>query len=87
MLQEAVEEQNAIGWEHLLKGWMSKQWAQAQDEYYKDRSKHDKKINLKYHNKLTWSRMVIKILHEIAFSAWKYCNKDSYGHDQHFLLK
>ena len=81
-LQGAVIEQTSIGWEHILKGWMSKKWAQAQGAYYKERSETDTKINLKYHNALTWSKMVIRGLQEIAFDTWKFRNKDIYGHDK-----
>ena len=35
-LQAAVDEQTAIGWEHILKGWMSTKWAQVQGEYYRE---------------------------------------------------
>ena len=82
ILQEAAVEQNHIGWEHLLKGWISKKWEQAQEEFYKERSKQDKRINLKYHNQLTWSKMFIKGLQDIAFSTWKFCNKDIHSHDK-----
>ena len=81
-LQEAVEEQTAIGWEHILKGWLSTKWAQAQGEYYRERCKNDTKINLKYHNAITWSKLVIRGLQDIAFDTWKFRNKDIYGHDK-----
>lgn len=31
-IQTAIEEQKEIGWNPILKGWLSKRWAQAQEE-------------------------------------------------------
>ena len=82
ILQEAVVEQNNIGWDHMLKGWISKKWGQAQEEFYKERSQQDTRINLQYHNHLTWSKTIIKGLLEVAFTTWKFRNKDIHGHDK-----
>ena len=81
-IQNAVSEQTSIGWNHIFKGWISTKWAIAQDEYYDERCKTDKRINRKYHNKTTWSKTVIHGLHDIAFSTWKFRNKDIYGHNK-----
>ena len=78
----AVSEQTTIGWKHIFKGWISTKWAIAQEEYYAERSKNDKRINRKYYNKTTWSKTVIHRLHDIAFSTWKFRNKDIYGHNK-----
>ena len=37
LLTDAVQEQDDIGWEHCLKGRMSKKWAAAQHKYYAER--------------------------------------------------
>ena len=82
LLHQAEQEQNKIGWNNFLKGWMSKKWAEAQQEYYKARNQYDETINNKYHNGLTWSKKVIQIIQQIAFETWKFRNKDIYGHSK-----
>ena len=81
-IQQAVIEQNKIGWNHAFKGWLSTKWAMAQDEYYEARSQTDKRINRKYHNRISWSKTIIQGLQEIAFSTWKFRNRDIYGHNK-----
>ena len=81
-LQEAFKEQTTIGWNHILKGWVSHKWAQAQDEYYRNRAKQDERINRKYDNGIAWNKLLITELQAAAFTTWKFRNKDIYGHSK-----
>ena len=48
----------------------------------KERSKTDKRINRKYHNRISWSKTIIQGLQDIAFSTWKFRNRYIYGHNK-----
>jgi hypothetical protein len=34
-LQDAIQSQDAIGWDNVFEGYIAKDWEQAQDDYYK----------------------------------------------------
>ncbi|CAB9507303.1 expressed unknown protein [Seminavis robusta] len=68
--------QAAIGWDQLLKGRLSKQWAQRQDQ-------HLKECNLKTHRKngQTWLTGIIQELLNQWFELWEARNHDRHGKD------
>ena len=80
LLREAVLQQNEIGWDHILKGWLSKKWSEAQENYYAERARSDSRIQRNYHNGIAWSKHVAVEFQHLAFQVWKFRNKDIYGH-------
>ncbi|CAB9499667.1 expressed unknown protein [Seminavis robusta] len=68
--------QDAIGWHHLLKGRISKQFSQEQDRYL-----NMKKTATKRNNGLTWLTGLIDIIYKEWWKLWDMRNQDRHGHD------
>ena len=57
IIQEAIHDQDSIGWHHFLKGRLSKLWSTAQRTYYAQRTDLDKRkyTILRWRKRLTKS--------------------------------
>ena len=71
---EVASAQTAIGWEHLLRGRLSKSWAQVQQSHlgaFEPRN-----------NGKTWATKIIGCLLQAWLDIWDQCNGDRHGQDQ-----
>ena len=68
------EAQTAIGWDHLLRGRLSKSWAQAQQSHI---GAFDPRNNGK-----TWATKIIGCLLQAWLDIWDQRNGDRHGRDQ-----
>ena len=70
-----IKEQDTIGWHHLLKGHLSKQWSTAQQACYAQRTDLDKrKFTI-----LRWRRRLIKSIIEGCITCWETRNQALHG--------
>ena len=74
-IQAAIKEQNTIGWQHFLKGRLSKQWSTAQQACYAQRTDLDKR---KY-TILRWRRRLVKSIIEGSIKCWETRNQALHG--------
>jgi hypothetical protein len=65
-----------IGWHHILKGRLSKQWGKAQAKYLGSRA--DTK-----NNGDTWMTKVIEVMLREWLKLWKLRNEDRHGSNRH----
>ena len=78
-IQEAITEQDLIGQNALEKGFLSKQWIQAQDEW--ESTQQGKK---KYSKR--WNKEVVTLLQTYTYQLWKTRNEFIHGkHSEEFL--
>jgi hypothetical protein len=73
-LQNIAAAQEAIGWIHLLKGRMSKQWVARQRDHIGVNSTKKK-------NALNWATQVIDYFYTQWFLVWDQRNLDRHGRD------
>jgi len=73
-LRNLAAAQEAIGWTHLFKGRISKQWIERQCDYIGDRA-------TKKNNALNWAATVIDYFFTQWFKVWDKRNLDRHGHD------
>ena len=74
-LRNLAAAQEAIGWEHLFKGRISKQWAERQREHIGARATGK-------NNALNWATTVIDCLFTQWFKVW-----DQRNLDRHAIIK
>jgi hypothetical protein len=74
-VREVAEDQEEIGWHHILKGRFSRKWKQTQDRYLGTRA--DEKVNGG-----TWMTKVITKWFEQWLKLWKMRNEDRHGRDE-----
>ena len=82
LLQEAITEQNLIGWNNFFKGWISSKWSQSQDAYYAQRQQDYTNEDRRWNNGTVWSKILVQQLHIISQETWTFRNKDIYGHSK-----
>eukprot|EP00980_Cylindrotheca_fusiformis_P010202 scaffold2269_cov65-Cylindrotheca_fusiformis.AAC.2 len=73
-LHSLIQEQNSIGWQQLLRGRVSCQWAKLQQEVYTARSETDKTVT-----GTTWITTVVTSVLTQVLDLWKQRNDFVYG--------
>ena len=73
-LRNVAAAQEAIGWDHLFKGRMSKQWVERQAEYLGATATTK-------NNSMTWATSVIAYFFTHWFKVWDERNLDRHGRD------
>jgi len=73
-LRNLAAAQEAIGWTHLFKGQISKQWIERQRDCIGDKA-------TKKNNALNWATAVTDYLFTQWFKVWDQRNLDCHGHD------
>jgi hypothetical protein len=58
--------QDYLGWDHFLEGFLSIEWAETQDQYYKSLGKKK--------NGQRWATEIVKKLWLVAWDIWTYRN-------------
>jgi hypothetical protein len=58
--------QDLLGWDYFLEGFLSTQWADTQDQYYKSLGKNN--------NGQRWATEIVKKLWSVAWDIWLYRN-------------
>ena len=74
--QLLVIEQNAIGWHHLFRGRLSKEWRRHQDIHLSTNEKSDPKKS-----GAQWSRSVVTHFLQRWLQLWKLRNNSRHGED------
>ena len=73
-IQTAILAQSRIGWDHLFKGRLAKQWGDIQHDYYSNIRKSSSHNLKKYHDREWWTSTFIKQIVYIALNAWQMRN-------------
>ena len=73
-LRNLAAAQEAIGWTHLFKGRMSRQWVDRQRDYIGANSTKKK-------NAMNWATQVIDYFYKQWFKVWDLRNLDRHGRD------
>jgi len=73
-LRNLAAAQEAIGWTHLFKGRISKQWIDRQQDHIGNKA-------TKKNNALNWATTVIDYFFTQWFKVWDQRNLDRHGHD------
>jgi len=73
-LRNLAAAQEAIGWIHLFKGRISKQWINRQQDHIGDKATTK-------NNALNWATTVIDYFFTQWFKVWDQRNLDRHGHD------
>ena len=73
--QDAIRAQNNIGWQHFLKGRISKHWSEAQAMYYTQRTDIDKR---KY-TILRWKKRLLHAVIGGCITSWEKRNTELHG--------
>jgi hypothetical protein len=68
-IQTAIESQNKIGWDHFIRGRISKKWKKAQKLYSKNT------------NNTKWPTLCIKSIREASQKIWEVRNLLKFGTD------
>jgi hypothetical protein len=76
-LRKAVREQNQIGWDHFVKGRLTKEWAS-----FINHEMTRKKIDTKYYSAEKWGSDIISINWKYVLELWQARNADEHGTDQ-----
>jgi hypothetical protein len=70
-----IQLQDTIGWDHFLRGKLSKEWASLQQDYI-----YRTKPNSKF-DRAKWLRQIIKPLILNCHDLWTLRNEERHGHD------
>jgi len=73
-LRNLAATQDAVGWTHLFKGRISKQWIERQRDFIGDKA-------TKKNNALNWATTVIDYFFKQWFKVWDQRNLDHHRHD------
>jgi hypothetical protein len=76
-LQNAIKEQNVIGWNQLFYGRISREFGLAQEEHYRWR-----KMSEITHNGQRWTRDLIYHIWKTTLALWENRNKAKHNNDQ-----
>jgi len=68
MEQPFAEEQQRIGWDRMMDGWLSRKWRDRQDQIWK----HAKSRK----SSLRWTAALIQKLWDVAWDMWQHRNKE-----------
>ena len=79
-LNNLIEQQTMIGWDHLLKGRFCVEWKILQQEHL-DTISAEKKKEDKIDNADTWLRKIIRKIWVLWLELWKQRNEDRHGRD------
>jgi hypothetical protein len=71
--KDVITKQNAIGWDHFIRGKASKEWQQVQYQYAK-RYRMTKQSE-------GWMLGLIKLMANASFQLWELRNQCRHGHD------
>jgi hypothetical protein len=71
---EVIDQQNAIGWDHFVRGKLSTEWKRVQ--YI-----HAKRYGMKKQSE-GWVCSLIKLMANMSFQLWELRNKCRHGHDE-----
>lgn len=74
-LQSLLDNQAAIGWDRCLEGWLSNQWASAQQCY------HNILKSRRFGRR--WVISIIKKLCDTAWDLWQHCNEILHHKETH----
>jgi len=77
-LHTIIDHQNAIGWDHVIQGRITKSMVHHQDQYYRSKGLYDGKL---YTGK-RWATKLIRLLWKSVLAAWKTRNDIVHGHDR-----
>jgi hypothetical protein len=65
-LQEVINQQQQIGWQPFLEGWLALEWQATQQAYYNMiKSRHSRK---------RWTAEIISMLWDVAWDLWEHRN-------------
>jgi hypothetical protein len=64
--QDVVRNQNQIGWQRFIEGWLTKDWAAIQQQYYE--------LIRPHRTGRRWAMALIKKLWETAWDLWEHRN-------------
>jgi hypothetical protein len=70
-IQEALQDQDEIGWTNFLEGCVASEWTSVQDQYYKSISSRK--------SGRQWTIALIKKLFDVAWDLWEHCNGFAHG--------
>eukprot|EP00980_Cylindrotheca_fusiformis_P016603 scaffold4973_cov135-Cylindrotheca_fusiformis.AAC.21 len=73
-LHPLIIDQNKIGWRQILRGRVSKKWAEYQHAVYTDRNEKDKKLT-----GTSWMTTLVCLLLTQVFDIWKQRNEFVHG--------
>ena len=75
LIQVAINQQQAIGWNQLLYGRIASSWGHVQEHYYKEYySKHTDKNRPMHHNRTPFTSRLIQAFFCIFLGIWKQRN-------------
>ena len=67
MMERAFMEQKEIGFENMLKGFVTNTFQRVQERYYET-----EKLNSRLYNGARWSKIFLTSLHRFLIQMWKY---------------
>jgi hypothetical protein len=70
---DVIIQQNAIGWDHFIRGKVSKKWKQVQHQ-------HAKRYGMVKQSE-GWMLGLIKLMANLSFQLWELRNQCRHGHD------
>lgn len=74
LLWKAVREQAKIGWEHLVKGWLSHHWRRAQEQFYAEKHRGLKVLMGKW-----WLVFTVHGMWSVVDLQWRTRNARLHG--------
>ena len=84
MVRDAWKEQEAIGWENILKGRLSKKWGYVQAKYYQ---LNPHTSDSKKYSGESWMRKTVKALLQYTLGMWNTRCKVLHGENETEQLK
>ena len=68
-LLKAIHEQDQMGWEKMVRGYMSKRWRQSMEEYLSETGQLSETKS-----GAIWAAKIIRLLHKYCLNLWELRN-------------